>query len=599
MADSRGRRSLSRKSKKLKISRSETNEAAQNCVICLDTVSCRGKLSVCKHWFCFICISEWSKNTNSCPVCKIKFRCISKIHLVPGKSPVQKIRVKDVDMRNDSLRIPDDDYIWAELESSMSESDFSNYEPNHDLENGPFHSTSDEDDCSMSLACNSEIKSDSGDSFIDDQSIEEMSYASSDSSENCPPSILRQPRRKSRVILSDTENSSDLEQTDNEWPPSDETTSEIGRETRKEPQRKNMKIKNTQNSGKSQIGARNGFHRNRQGRRKLSNHRFEEELNRRNSTKRSELKRSELKRSEMKRSSTGRAFDSQAGSSARERDNRIGKWLCTVNSHSQASSRSHAAPDRTWQSHTETRTTFHKRTRETSPESIEDESSSKRNDFPSTRYDSMSTRNNSRSTRNGSPSTRNDSISSQNNSRSTRNDSRSTRNDTRSTQNNSRSTRNDSMSTQNDSRLTRNDTRSTRNGSTSTQNDSMSSQNNSRSTRNDSRSTRNDTRSTQNNSRSTRNDSRSTQNDSRSTQNDSKLTRNRKPSHKKLTFNFGLDSSSCSSGESWNPFGESSGKTKDLENMSTKKSETRRRERMRFGQVLKDVQNVWDWDEDE
>ncbi|XP_028396459.1 dentin sialophosphoprotein-like isoform X2 [Dendronephthya gigantea] len=516
MADSRGRRSLSRKSKKLKISRSETNEAAQNCVICLDTVSCRGKLSVCKHWFCFICISEWSKNTNSCPVCKIKFRCISKIHLVPGKSPVQKIRVKDVDMRNDSLRIPDDDYIWAELESSMSESDFSNYEPNHDLENGPFHSTSDEDDCSMSLACNSEIKSDSGDSFIDDQSIEEMSYASSDSSENCPPSILRQPRRKSRVILSDTENSSDLEQTDNEWPPSDETTSEIGRETRKEPQRKNMKIKNTQNSGKSQIGARNGFHRNRQGRRKLSNHRFEEELNRRNSTKRSELKRSELKRSEMKRSSTGRAFDSQAGSSARERDNRIGKWLCTVNSHSQASSRSHAAPDRTWQSHTETRTTFHKRrTRETSPESIEDESSSKRNDFPSTRYDSMSTRNNSRSTRNGSPSTRNDSISSQNN------------------------------------------------------------------------------------SRSTRNDSRSTQNDSRSTQNDSKLTRNRKPSHKKLTFNFGLDSSSCSSGESWNPFGESSGKTKDLENMSTKKSETRRRERMRFGQVLKDVQNVWDWDEDE
>ena len=32
-----------------------------NCIICLEKVVCRGKLSVCNHWFCFPCILEWSE----------------------------------------------------------------------------------------------------------------------------------------------------------------------------------------------------------------------------------------------------------------------------------------------------------------------------------------------------------------------------------------------------------------------------------------------------------------------------------------------------------------------------------------------------------
>ena len=32
-----------------------------NCIICLERVSCRGKLSVCNHWFCFPCILEWAE----------------------------------------------------------------------------------------------------------------------------------------------------------------------------------------------------------------------------------------------------------------------------------------------------------------------------------------------------------------------------------------------------------------------------------------------------------------------------------------------------------------------------------------------------------
>ena len=61
MADERGRRSLSRKLKKTKISRPEKDEEPQTCIICLDNISCRGKLGVCEHWFCFPCIFEWSK----------------------------------------------------------------------------------------------------------------------------------------------------------------------------------------------------------------------------------------------------------------------------------------------------------------------------------------------------------------------------------------------------------------------------------------------------------------------------------------------------------------------------------------------------------
>ncbi|XP_032231291.1 uncharacterized protein LOC116614423 [Nematostella vectensis] len=70
-----------------------------NCVICLDRVRCRGKLSVCNHWFCFPCIFEWSKNTNTCPICKARFRCISKLHFSPLKSPPSKTRVPDKDQR--------------------------------------------------------------------------------------------------------------------------------------------------------------------------------------------------------------------------------------------------------------------------------------------------------------------------------------------------------------------------------------------------------------------------------------------------------------------------------------------------------------------
>lgn len=35
--------------------------SVQNCVICLDQITKRGKLSVCEHLYCYTCILEWSK----------------------------------------------------------------------------------------------------------------------------------------------------------------------------------------------------------------------------------------------------------------------------------------------------------------------------------------------------------------------------------------------------------------------------------------------------------------------------------------------------------------------------------------------------------
>jgi hypothetical protein len=56
--------------------------------------------------------------------CKHSF--VAKLHLVPGKSPVKKVRVKDVDQRGEYQ--DDVDFIWAALTES-EEYNSSDYEP--------------------------------------------------------------------------------------------------------------------------------------------------------------------------------------------------------------------------------------------------------------------------------------------------------------------------------------------------------------------------------------------------------------------------------------------------------------------------------------
>ena len=46
--------------------------------ICLQQVKVRGQIPCCNHVFCFTCITEWSKVTNTCPLCKQVFHEIRR-----------------------------------------------------------------------------------------------------------------------------------------------------------------------------------------------------------------------------------------------------------------------------------------------------------------------------------------------------------------------------------------------------------------------------------------------------------------------------------------------------------------------------------------
>ena len=54
----------------------------QQIAICLQPVKVRGKIPCCNHIFCYVCICEWSKVTNSCPLCKANFHDIEKCEVV-------------------------------------------------------------------------------------------------------------------------------------------------------------------------------------------------------------------------------------------------------------------------------------------------------------------------------------------------------------------------------------------------------------------------------------------------------------------------------------------------------------------------------------
>lgn len=53
----------------------ETSQA-ENCPICLDPVSNYRGILDCNHEYCKECISEWTNNDNSCPLCKHKSKTL-------------------------------------------------------------------------------------------------------------------------------------------------------------------------------------------------------------------------------------------------------------------------------------------------------------------------------------------------------------------------------------------------------------------------------------------------------------------------------------------------------------------------------------------
>ncbi|KAI6648045.1 hypothetical protein LOD99_8247 [Oopsacas minuta] len=91
------------------------------CVICLEPdVQVRGRLSTCKHIFCFFCISQWALASNTCPLCKSKFRCISELVVSTG-IVLSKKRVgeksQEIESEFDELDLSIDDV--SELRNSI------------------------------------------------------------------------------------------------------------------------------------------------------------------------------------------------------------------------------------------------------------------------------------------------------------------------------------------------------------------------------------------------------------------------------------------------------------------------------------------------
>ncbi|CAH8361636.1 unnamed protein product [Eruca vesicaria subsp. sativa] len=82
------------------------------CGICLseeDMRRLKGTLDCCSHYFCFTCIMEWSKVESRCPLCKQRFRTISK----PARS------TPGVDLREVLIHVPERDQVYQPTEEEL------------------------------------------------------------------------------------------------------------------------------------------------------------------------------------------------------------------------------------------------------------------------------------------------------------------------------------------------------------------------------------------------------------------------------------------------------------------------------------------------
>ncbi|GAV66372.1 PHD domain-containing protein/zf-RING_2 domain-containing protein [Cephalotus follicularis] len=97
---------------KEKIEELKHGVARQVCGICLseeDKRRSRGTLDCCSHFFCFTCIMEWSKVESRCPLCKQRFRTITK----PARS------MAGVDLRNVVIPVPERDQVYQPSEEEL------------------------------------------------------------------------------------------------------------------------------------------------------------------------------------------------------------------------------------------------------------------------------------------------------------------------------------------------------------------------------------------------------------------------------------------------------------------------------------------------
>lgn len=75
------------------------NSPSRCCAICFlgDGEAIRGKIDCCDHYFCFLCVMEWSKIESRCPICRFRFNTIRRPpkHGVFSRERVVKVPVRD------------------------------------------------------------------------------------------------------------------------------------------------------------------------------------------------------------------------------------------------------------------------------------------------------------------------------------------------------------------------------------------------------------------------------------------------------------------------------------------------------------------------
>ncbi|XP_015570620.1 uncharacterized protein LOC8287135 isoform X2 [Ricinus communis] len=104
-------KSLARKGKE-KVKEVKPELGKQMCGICLseeDKRRLRGTLDCCSHYFCFTCIMEWSKVESRCPLCKQRFKTITK----NGRAAV------GVEPRNVVIQVPKRDQVYQPSEEEI------------------------------------------------------------------------------------------------------------------------------------------------------------------------------------------------------------------------------------------------------------------------------------------------------------------------------------------------------------------------------------------------------------------------------------------------------------------------------------------------
>lgn len=52
------------------------NKFERICPICLSSLINPARPNECFHFFCYNCLYIWSKDSNSCPYCRVKFKYI-------------------------------------------------------------------------------------------------------------------------------------------------------------------------------------------------------------------------------------------------------------------------------------------------------------------------------------------------------------------------------------------------------------------------------------------------------------------------------------------------------------------------------------------